>query len=400
MDKIDNYIIKVLKTENSFLYDDIDIINVIKRYLLHSYSKKLSLLYKKVEQDQFFSSLLSIDELDKINKEKQKLNEIYNKDEKIKDNEMIKKIIQKTIDTYLSEIDNKDNIKYEQQKIFEEREVNEINIILGLKLPGINSVITQIIKYFKKEIFKPYRIQEDNLRAFIELDEIEEKVNKYRHKLSVFNNNTFIELNKNITLCKIINNYNYFEKSEFYKLFLEDYYTLFIQKIFRRNNYKENINKIDKNNYYEIKKMLKLIIKIRNNCERDEELRNIASLINWIECYSIEIGNILNMFSKLNSIIYILYDEIEKIINNNEIEYAIPNKRQEYTDYTSIVNKALFYGMESILKVITSNEYIYDKLIKEEEKFKKFMNVIKEIYEIFSILNNNLFLYSKEIYSL
>ena len=56
--------------------------------------------------------------------------------------------------------------------------------------------------------------------------------------------------------------------------------------------------------------------------------------------------------------------------------------------------------MESILKVITSNEKIYLNLLSNYEKFMDLINVNKEIFQLALKIIANLDLYSKEIFSL
>ena len=89
--------------------------------------------------------------------------------------------------------------------------------------------------------------------------------------------------------------------------------------------------------------------------KESDSIKIAANSINWIESYDLDISNILEMFSKLNSIVDNLYEQIEEIINKNKIIYEVSKRSKEYK---SIVNKPLFYGMESILKV-TTNEKIY-----------------------------------------
>ena len=340
-------------------------ISVFKKYCSYYYSKKLNYFYYKVEQDHFFSSLLSTYELNRIKKEKNISPNAINEDENIEEEYLennyyiTKEMSNKIIEKYLSGVDltsNKEDKKNGNLKFIEMHGKNELNIILGLKLPGVNSIITSIIQKFKKEI-NIYRFQEDKLRTFLESNEIDEIIRKNRDKLNVLINNIFIELERNVLLSEILNTNNNYEKDTFYKLILEDYYTLFIEKIFHIYNK----NRINKRTFKDIKKMLKLIIKLRNDYHLNDEIGDpikmtISSII-WIECYLVEIGNILNIFIKLNSITDNLYGEIEYIINHRNIKNVIQQ-------YTSIVNKILFYGLESILKVMTSKGNIYIEQIK------------------------------------
>ena len=110
MDYEDNIIIKIFKSEFSVNSNDIDMINIIQRYLIEFYTRKLNLFYYRTEQDQFFSSLLSIKELNKINsqvyKEKNKIIEEDGKLEegKPEENEIVNEIIKKIRKIYLEQL--------------------------------------------------------------------------------------------------------------------------------------------------------------------------------------------------------------------------------------------------------------------------------------------------------
>ena len=413
-----NIIEKVFKSEFSINSYDIDMISVIIRYLSESYTSKLSVLYYKAEQDQFFSSLLSINELNKIEMNKKK-NKIIEEGEDVNEeqnNEISKKIIEKTRDIYLNELDFTDNEDEKKEEIEKEKEkkngiiekpgMNEINIILGLKLPGITSIISILIKKFKNEISRIYKKNENFLRESYSEQEVESKKKIYIKKLKMCNNSMFVELDKNELISKITK--DEYEKNEFFDMFLDDFYTLFIDKNLNKKkatiegkNIYRKINDIDnKIDYNSIKKFLKLIIKKRMEPNKifkeDNPIKIAASSLNWIESYELDITNILEMFSKLNKIIDNLYQQIKEIFNKNKIKYEVSKRSKEYK---SIVNEPLFYGMESILKV-TTNEQIYIDLINNKNKFSKLININKEILQLALKMEANYDFYSKEVYSL
>ena len=92
------------------------------------------------------------------------------------------------------------------------------------------------------------------------------------------------------------------------------------------------------------------------NKKKNTSKLNTASKINWIEAYSEELTIILTIFLKLNDIINDLYEKIKKVIKDGIIKYETSERNR---DYTSLVNKAIFFGIESLIRVITSNEDIY-----------------------------------------
>ena len=400
---------KVFKSEFIVDTNDIDMVSVIQRYLSESYVKKLSILYYKIEKDQFFSSILSENELRNKNNDEENNNEIKNDGN---ENEIVKGIINRTRKQYLNNLElfNIENEKEEkgekdeneknekEYEIIEKQGMNEINIILGLKLPGVKQIISSLIKKFKNEISIKYKKNENSLRDIIEDNDIDNAKNIYKKKLKTFNDSLYVELDKNNIISQIDKD----SKNKFFDLFLEDYYTLFIDKYLNKtkifiDNNDDKKNKID---YIKIKKFLKLIVKKRIESDEifkeDEPIKLAVTTINWIESYSLEISNILEMFCKINIYVNDLNGLIEEIINKNQIQYEISKRSKEYT---SIVNKPLFYAMESILKV-NSNDKIYKELIKNPKEFSKLLQFNREIFQLALKMEGDYDLYSKEVYSL
>ena len=58
---------QIFNKKNIFEENDVDIINVVKKYLLYLYKKQLNLLIFKSEKDLIFATLLSFNEIDNIN---------------------------------------------------------------------------------------------------------------------------------------------------------------------------------------------------------------------------------------------------------------------------------------------------------------------------------------------
>ena len=284
--------------------------------------------------------------------------------------------------------------------------MNEINIILGLKLPGVKSIISSIIKKIKNEILRRYKSNENSLRGRIDENKIDIRIKSYKKKLKAYNEAIVLELDKSNIISKVANDKD--SSNEFFDLFLEDYYILFIDKYLNKTkaiiDKEENAdNKEDKKNkidYYNIKQFLKFIIKKRIESneifQENEPIKMAASTINWIESYSLEISNVIEMFYKLNKYVDNLFILIKDIINKNEIKYEISKRSREYT---SIVNKPLFYSMESILKV-TTKDLIYKNLIKSPKDLSKLLKFNREIFQLALKMEGNYDLFSKEVYSL
>ena len=428
MEKEEDLILKIFKSENSIDEDDIDLVEVFKNLLLKAYKRNLYLLYFKAEQDQFFSTLLSNEEKSK-DKEAQNQNDenmmnniIIEEDEEGKNNNQNNiqnntnedkeknkiKLINEFKDTYLKTLNfNENNKKF----ILEQLGMNELNIILGLNLPGIKAILDSICQRFRTEYLLLYRQNENILRQIEKKDEeaIQNKKKTFFDNLNQYNDFTYYELLRNKIFLKIFpkenneinnNNENNDEKEkEFLDLFLDDYYTLFIyEKIYMNNNNKEK--KLNQDDLISIKKLLDLILNTRTSDSAFDEkdiIKKAVCKINWIESYSEELTVILTIFLKLNDIINNLYEKIKQICEDGTIKYEDSERNKEYT---SLVNKAIFFGIESIIRVITSNEDIYIETKNNKEKFSKLIKINKEILQEASKIQMNLNLYSKEIHSL
>ena len=380
LNKEDDLIVKILKKSNLVSEEDRDLIQVIKNNLLNEYKKCLNLLYLKAEKDNFFSSLLSAEEEIKLNKNNPNLN-IFREKTNLKYFENVK-------------INNK-------IKIIEEPGKNVLNIILGLKLPGLKPTLDSLLIYIQNEIEKKYKINENKLRSY-KGKTASKAIERYNKELEILNNSLYNELNKNNLISKIIED-NEVDSDlvyEFCDTFLEDYYTLFIYKNInntKENNRNESSKKKDIDN---IKNMLKYIVELKKDNKKEEKqnhIKDLAKTLNWIQCYSDEITTILQMFSKLNTIIEDLLDLIKNVIITGEIKYETT---YESNESSSIVNKALFLSMESILRVITSKENIYIALKENPDEFSELMKINKEILQHAFKLEANLHLYTKEAFSL
>ena len=122
----------------------------------------------------------------------------------------------------------------------------------------------------------------------------------------------------------------------------------------------------------------------------------VARIINWIEFYSIEITYILKIYLTFKENIKNIYQNIKNIVEHGDIEYENSERCKEYT---SKVNKALFFGFESLLKIITSDEKLYLNFCERNE-IPKLIDTTEEVLNQINKFNNNLKLYSKELLSL
>ena len=414
-----NYMDKILKNQNSFTENDIDVISVIKSYMSSLYSKKLNLLYFKLEKDHYFPALLSYYE---IYNKPEFISDIFthvfpnNNEKQIDQNEISGKIInivQRISDLYINQL----KLSEGTIRITERLGANNINILLGLNLPGIKPTLDRLVKKVRDEVVNKYYQNEINLRENQNSeDQLKKDIEAYYNELSRYNSSTLIEIEKDEFINMIKDTYDkdpaYLDY--FYYLMFNDYLTLYINNNLNKsnnNNVRQNqnqnqINEDERNsidNAFDIestRKFLKLLISLKNKYSKynneSSQIKNLANTINWLEAYETEITTLLRMFSKLNNIIPLSFDLINNYIYNENIKYEVSKRNPEFT---AIVNKAFFYGMESILKIITTTLYIkYSK--NNENALTKMQNINKEILQDAIQLNTNLYLYSKEIYSL
>ena len=408
----------LFKTDKIFEERDIDIINVVKKFLSLLYKKQLSLLIFKAEKDFIFSSLLTFNENEKNDNNESLISVIYEEISEEQRNEkkelekkelygIIKNIINRNTEEYFKNLANNKTIIRLNERIG----ANNINSIIGLNLPGSKTALFKIIHKIKEEISNNYYQNEMNLRGYQKGsdEELNKEKQNYYDELNKYNNDTLNEIEKQEF---IIFNEKYYNNNEnefkvFFSFLLNDYYTLYIDNNLNKSNNKRENQEEQKNSEKEngiilenTKKFLKLLIFYKNkslnrNCN---QLQLMANIINWLESYEEEISILLKMFSKLNKMVPNVYESIENIILNKEIRYGIYEQNSEYT---KIVNEVFFLGMESILRVLTSDMSIYQKLGENfEDNLTRMQNTNKDIMQDALQLNIVLSLGSKEIYSL
>ena len=183
-------------------------------------------------------------------------------------------------------------------------------------------------------------------------------------------------------------------------LFLEDYYTFFIYeniKDFKEKNEKGTLNdfiRLDETVNF-LKYLLYLKEKRMKNKENDF-LKNIANIMNWIQCYKEDIITILKIFSLLNLIVGNLSEKM-KSINLNSYEGL--NNYIELETNPHFSNNILLSGMESILRVLTSDKDIYIRFLYNQKYFENFINISEEIKQNSFKLEVKINLTTKELFS-
>ena len=409
--KNDDIIMKIFQDKNSFDEKGIEIISTIKKYLSKLYTSQLNLLYFKAEKEQFFSSLLSNSleqniwqcEINNIKEKEGVISTNTKKGDIFED----KTIIEKIANSYLEDIIYNDGLT----RITEKQFSNKIDIVFGLNIPGIKAVFDKIIKSVNENIIKNYRSNENNLRNFFEKEEERnQEIENYFNDLKIYNDSLVNILNKDPRLMKILDiiKSNKEGNENLYNLIINDYYTLFLSNnISKKRSKKEEENEEQKllviDNLDNNIKFLNLMVSLRNDIinknfnnyiNEVEILELLANNINWIESYSEEITSLQQIFLKLSMKFPEFLEQIESIIKKKQITYEISDRNPKYT---SIVNEAFFLSLDSILRILTSKEEIYNLMMDD---FFDLLNTNKEVLQDALELENNLILRSKEVFSL
>ena len=379
--------------ETRFSLEVIDIATLIKKKLLKTYSSMISILFFKLEKNQYFSSILS--------------NEFLKRAQKKSEKEEKKDILESIYESYLDNYEFNDG----KFKIVEDIKKNKVDVILGFRYPGIESTLKNIVKEINERISIKYRENENNLRKI--LDNIEEETNYYLKMLKIYNNLTTNIINNNFNIKMILEKNKNDEafSEELFNIIKHDYFYSFLVKNIKEKR-KENNEGLEEQIIYDFEdniNFMDLIYNTRNAVikryfkqkENDKDLdiiSRLANIFNFIESYSSEITKINQMFLKLAQQIPELYSQIEGIINNREIKFEISERNPEYS---SIVNEAFFISVDSMIRVIISNENIYDIKDKTpDDIIFDLINAYKEILQNALSLNNELTIRSKESVSL
>ena len=368
----EDIILNIFKQNDRVRSNDKDIIGIINENLSDDYKKYLAKFYFNAETDNFFATLLSIEEEKKIN---------------TSSIEYLTKIQEEIKEDYFREF----NID-KKNEIIENQSQNLIKLYLGLKIPKIVTSLKEIINFIKTEINANYIKNENNLRK--ENDTIKNNFN-YENSLKGYNETLYKKIKEQPFLKEMNKENDQNKENELFNKFLEDYYTYFIFENVKNLREKKSNDKksIKTASINDVKNFLKYLVDLKDKENKDKDPNiKIASKINWIECYKSNISTILQMFSSLSIVVKDLNNKIMEINKNDNI------LKREST--SSIVNGALFFAMESILRVVTSSPDIYISLKDNSNDFYELMNINQEILQNALKLEANLHLSTKEAYTL
>ena len=409
-------IFREILVNNYFKREDIVIISVVQRYLSESFTDNISQFVFRSEKDHFLSTILYNNLLlsKKININKEMLDDekeeemkLYPEDKKIEEYQPNEKeiviinknlndvnkdvqnykeniLIKKTIDYYLETLDTS-----VIERFIKKMKKNKITLLLGLKIPGIKHILSGLRTYIINGLNKQYFELEKEIRS---LDQSEAKeVYNLNNKIENCQKNMETEINKNelFQMLKKCEKENLNDSNQFYNYLLDDYYLIFLS---------ENLIK-SLDNLEEYKSLLKKMVNLRFNYEKGidegDPIKSLAKKMVWLESYSEYISIILNIYQKISVYEKNIFQKIETIIDNNEIEYEISERSPHFTKE---INIPFFYIMESLLKTITKESDIYQNL--KDQEFYRYLSILKLIIQNSLRIVNELMILSKEVFTI
>ena len=389
--KDDNIIEKVFISKKLKI-SDIDYISLINDYVKNAILQYLTQFIYKSEIKHIMSPLLS-----HINDDIKKNNKLF----------FDNRYISFTIDNAFKEINNEKDAKFINQIGY-----NHITLLLGINIPGIKSIIDNLILFINNKQLGELNLSEDYFNNENDIRTTENDNNsEYMKEINFIkkrikdNELTLFEYLKSISLFKQMesdlenNNNNYNIEAIYYlNLFYDDYLHIFLSNNFELSN----IEIYSSNLISNFKNLIKYLVKIRFNdydeiIKADELMKKISRNILWIEANSKYIKLTLMIYQKL-SFIQLINSKMKDIIKNNEIKYEFNTKRSPIE--TKLVNECFFLINESMLKIILNENNLYNKVMQINNNLYDFVNIIKEIYHYASQINYELNLFSKELSNL
>ena len=275
---------------------------------------------------------------------------------------------------------------------------NKVSLLLGLRLPGIYTPLKKIIVYIRNEVKNKYMNDEQDILYLKDEDENDfgKTLDSLRNRLKGKQRNCEIEILKD----KIFETLNSQEKKyqndshEFYDLLLKDYFLIFLS---------ENLTDIKNlyKNIEEYRSIIKLMLHQRFNTgdegEEIDPIKSLAKKMLWMETYSQYISIILNIYRKLSDYEQNLFNKMENLLKLREIYLEVDEVRNP--QHTIELKAPFYYVNEALLRLSVDNDLV-GKLEEEGQKFYDFINLLKTITKDSLIINEDLSIYSKEIYTI
>ena len=386
-------IVNLIIENKSINQNTIDFLSAISKYLKEGFNKQLENFLKKTENNNFFTTLFMLnvkDNKDSVStiSENQLNNYSFNKrDEQLLKNELLKKII-------------KEFLHKSKEGLNDKMEDNSINIKLYYKIPGFFNIYRGIKKYIQ------YRQDEGELRK-CEDEQASTLKATLKTNMKDFTNKVYTDLISKPNINKVIevktDNENYIEFTE---VFLNDYITFYLVKLYNDTNNDFVINDVPH-------KIILFLLDLKfKDLKEDEQcnipLQKVVAQILWLEANANYIKEILDLYKIISeNIVYDekddehLFKELLNYFSKNDIKYEPKKKHLKkvnipYYIITIILFKCMI-DKKSIERANNKNDnyYSYFKVLetclKEIQKLDKLLKLdIKEL----SVLNEFITIYN------
>ena len=339
----------LLKDPYGIQKDDIDFISSLQKYQIYIIRLYLIKIIVKCEREHVLSFLL---------------------EEKNLQNEILKKIF----DDYFEKLD------LSEEKPNLEMNGNEIEVLFGLRIPGIKPIFEKILLYVN-ELKDEFFLNEENIRNNKhEGEELVKEQNNYRIKQDIIINKVVGEFKKHKLFLDLEEKENEQKlNEEIINYIIEDYLIMFLGVKFDCD-------------YLYLIKMLNLIIKLRYGDEKEKLLKQISKIIIYLESNSKYIYIILEMFNMIFEYKKNHYELIEEVIKDNKINYEISERNPECKKE---VNYDFYIIFEALIQPIFNMDFFIDI---EHAIYYDFVRKCNNILQNANVVEMNLRLFSKNIF--
>ena len=372
-----NLIDLIIKDKKSINQNSTDFFTVILENAKDIIKEKIRIFLTKTESNNFFTTIFMLNVNNNLEKNDSSINLSENplndysiniSDKDILNNEIIKNIrieFLKLVKKNKNELTGKENI----------------NIKINYKIPGFYNIYKEIREYIEKEKLDIYFKQDESEIRRCRYEFISITVRKLKDDIEYFNNKLLSELKSKQLFDKVIysnskiteNNY-----IDFYKLFLNDYITFYLVKLYNDANNDFIINDIS---HKIILFLLDLkFSKLKNDKKYKLPLQSLIAKILWLEGNSKYIKNILYLYDIISiDIAYcgkeknFLFKKILSHISKEEIKYE-PKESQ-----LSEVNVPYYKLIIALFKCMIDKELIKNLASGEDSYFNSYFSYFKDL---------------------
>ena len=353
-------LLQIIFKTNYISNNSIDIISCLLDYIKEQiFSKYLKIIFETLEDNNILTTLLEI--------------------KKNKDTLLDENIIEQLKDHFLNEI-IMEKTNYEPKFLF------------SYKIPGFYNFYKKLSNFINKNIVVDYFNNEKNIREYSG-KKIENLKLEFHEKELDLLYLLYEEIGKDKFIFEVLNQISH-------DLILKDYITYYFDK-HSNDNYRSNINY----------RLIELLLKLRFNADKNQIIKNneknpikiLIIKIMWIESNANYIFSILKIFSYAKEIFNDendLYNMIEEIIYNENINIRYITNEHKNPEYTKEVNECYYIFLASLCLSITSEKIKLTESYNDETKVEinQYNEQLKKINNILQNLNNDLKIYLNEIY--